>query len=152
MWNEYNCVVLWTFFGIALLWNWNENWPFPVLWPLLRFPNLWYIECSILIASSFRIWNSLARIPSPPPALFIVCFLRPTWLHTPGCLALGEWSHHRAHLGCEELFCTVLCILATVFFLRLGRIYFKKVGTSVDQLSQIRGNLLLAIFGPFQSW
>ena len=22
------------------------------------------------------------------------CFLRPTWLHTPGCLALGEWSHH----------------------------------------------------------
>ena len=112
----------------------------------------WHIECSTFTASSFRIWNSLARIPSPPPALFIVCFLRPTWLHTPGCLALGEWSHHRAHLGCEELFCTVLCILATVFFLRLGRIYFKKVGTSVDQLSQIRGNLLLAIFGPFQSW
>ena len=112
----------------------------------------WHIECSTSTASSFRIWNSLARIPSPPPALFIVCFLRPTWLHTPGCLALGEWSHHRAHLGCEELFCTVLCILATVFFLRLGRIYFKKVGTSVDQLSQIRGNLLLAIFGPFQSW
>ena len=22
------------------------------------------------------------------------CFLRPTWLHTPGCLVLGEWSHH----------------------------------------------------------
>ena len=21
-------------------------------------------------------------------------FLRPTWLHIPGCLALGEWSHH----------------------------------------------------------
>ena len=29
-----------SFFGIALLWNWNENWPFPVLWPLLSFPNL----------------------------------------------------------------------------------------------------------------
>ena len=39
MWNECNCVVVWTFFGIALLWNCNENWPFPVLRPLLSFPN-----------------------------------------------------------------------------------------------------------------
>ena len=27
-------------FGIAFLWDWNENWPFSVLWPLLSFPNL----------------------------------------------------------------------------------------------------------------
>ena len=40
MWNKCNAVVFWTFFGIALLWNWNENWPFPVLWPLLSFTNL----------------------------------------------------------------------------------------------------------------
>ena len=40
MWDECNCVVVWAFFGIAFLWNWNENWPFPVLWPLLSFPNL----------------------------------------------------------------------------------------------------------------
>ena len=40
LWNECNCVVVWTFFGYALLWDWNENWPFPVLWPLLSFPNL----------------------------------------------------------------------------------------------------------------
>ena len=40
MWSECNFVVFWAFFGIALLWDWNENWPFPVLWPLLRFPNL----------------------------------------------------------------------------------------------------------------
>ena len=26
MWNERNCAVVWTFFGIALLWDWNENW------------------------------------------------------------------------------------------------------------------------------
>ena len=32
MWNECNCEVVWTFFGIAFLWDWNENWPFPVLW------------------------------------------------------------------------------------------------------------------------
>ena len=40
LWDECNCAVAWTFFGIAFLWDWNENWPFPVLWPLLSFPNL----------------------------------------------------------------------------------------------------------------
>ena len=40
MWDECNCPVVWTFFGIAFLRDWNENWPFPVLWPLLSFPNL----------------------------------------------------------------------------------------------------------------
>ena len=40
MWNEHNCPIVWTFFGIALLWDWNENGPFPVLWPLLSFLNL----------------------------------------------------------------------------------------------------------------
>ena len=32
---ECNCVVVWAFFGTAFLWDWNENWPFPVLWALL---------------------------------------------------------------------------------------------------------------------
>ena len=40
MWDEYNCAVAWAFFGISFLWDWNENWPFPVLWPLQSFPNL----------------------------------------------------------------------------------------------------------------
>ena len=40
MWDECNCAVVWEFFGIAFLWDWNENWPFPVLWSLLSFPNL----------------------------------------------------------------------------------------------------------------
>ena len=40
MWDEWNCVVVWALFGIAFLWDWNENWPFPVLWPLLSFPNV----------------------------------------------------------------------------------------------------------------
>ena len=39
-WNEHNCTIIWTFFGIALLWDCNGKWPFPVLWPLLNFPNL----------------------------------------------------------------------------------------------------------------
>ena len=28
VWNECNCVVVWAFFGIGFLWDWNENWPF----------------------------------------------------------------------------------------------------------------------------
>ena len=30
VWDECNCVVVWAFFGIAFLWDWNENCPFPV--------------------------------------------------------------------------------------------------------------------------
>ena len=40
LWNEHSCMVLWAFFDSALLWDWNENWPSSVLWPLLSFPNL----------------------------------------------------------------------------------------------------------------
>ena len=40
VWDECNCAVVWAFFGIAFLWDWNENWPLPVLWPLLSFLNL----------------------------------------------------------------------------------------------------------------
>ena len=38
MLNVHSCNVVWKLF--ALLWDWNENWPFPVLWPLVSFPNL----------------------------------------------------------------------------------------------------------------
>ena len=40
MWDECNCAVVWALFGIAFLWDWNENWHFPVLWARLSFPNL----------------------------------------------------------------------------------------------------------------
>ena len=40
LWDECNCATVRTLFGIAFLCDWNENWPFPVLWLLLRFPNL----------------------------------------------------------------------------------------------------------------
>ena len=40
VWDEGSCAVVWAFFGIAFPWDWNENWLFPVLWPLLSFPNL----------------------------------------------------------------------------------------------------------------
>ena len=72
VWDEYNCVVVWAFFGIAFLWDWNENWPFPVLWPLLSFPNMLAYWVQHFHSIIFRIWNSSTGIPSPPLALFMV--------------------------------------------------------------------------------
>ena len=40
MWDECSCAVDCTFFGIAFFWGWNESWLFPVLHPLLSFPDL----------------------------------------------------------------------------------------------------------------
>ena len=40
MWDECNCAVVWTFFWIVFLRDWNESRSFPVLWSLLSFPNL----------------------------------------------------------------------------------------------------------------
>ena len=65
MWKECSCEVVW------ILWHWNENWLFLVLWPLLSFPNLLAYWVQRLAAASFRIWNSLAGIPSPPLAFFV---------------------------------------------------------------------------------
>ena len=108
VWDECNCLGVWTFFGIAFLWDWNENWSFPVLWPLLSFPNLqayWVQHFHSIIFQDLKelSWNSITS----------TSFLRPTRLHIPGCLAQGEWSHHHGYLDHKDLFCTVLCILAT---------------------------------------
>ena len=66
MWNECNCRVIGPFFGTAFLWDWNENSPFQSCGHCWIFQICWHNECSILTASSFRIWNRSAGIPSPP--------------------------------------------------------------------------------------
>ena len=40
MGSEYNFPVVWIFFSTAFLGNWDEDWPFSVLWLLLGFSNL----------------------------------------------------------------------------------------------------------------
>ena len=119
VWDECNCVcemsASLTFFGIAFLWNWNENGHFPVLWHCWIFQICWHIKCRTFTVS-FKIWKSSTGIPSPPLALFIVMLpkahltshsrmsgsrsvITPAWL---------SWSWRS--------FCTViLCILATSY-------------------------------------
>ena len=44
-------------------------------------------------------------------------FLRPTWLHILGCLALGEWSHSHGYPGHEDLFLNSFSVYSCHFFL-----------------------------------
>ena len=101
VWDECNCVVVWKFFGIALLWDCNKSWHFVVLGHCWVFQISWHIECNIFTASSFRIWNSSTEIPSPPLALFTVMLPKAhltshsrmsgsRWVITPSWLS-GSW-------------------------------------------------------------
>ena len=116
MWNEGNCKIILMLFCIAFLWDWNENCPFPVLWPLLSFPVCWHIECSTLTASFFRIWDSSAGITPHPLALVLVRLPKAhltshfrmsgsRWVTTPLCLSgslrafLYRYSGYSCHLS-----------------------------------------------------
>ena len=109
MWNEYNSTVVWTFFGIALLWDWKENWHFPILWPLLSFPNLltYWVQHSNSI--TFRIWTS-----SNPLVLFVV-MLPKAHLNSHSTMSGSRWVTTSLWLYRSlRLSCTVLlCIFAT---------------------------------------
>ena len=72
VWDECNCAVVWAFFGIAFLWDWNENLPFQSCGQCWVFQICWHMACSHFTSSSSRIWKSSTGIPSPPLALLIV--------------------------------------------------------------------------------
>ena len=101
MWDECNCAVLWTFFGITPSLGLEWKLTFPVLWPLLSFPDMlaYWVQHSHNII--FQIWNSSTGIPSPPLALFIVMLPEAhltlnfrmsgsRWMITPSWLS-GSW-------------------------------------------------------------
>ena len=72
VWNECNCVVFWTFFGISFFGIGMKTDLFQSCGHCWIFQIGWHIECSTFTASSFRIWSSSIGIPSPPLALFVV--------------------------------------------------------------------------------
>ena len=67
VWDECNCAVVWAFFGIAFLWDWIENWPFPVLqsqrslvFPILLLSSIdlhWSVRKAFLPLLAI-LWNS----------------------------------------------------------------------------------------------
>ena len=120
VWDECNCAVVWAFFGIAFLWDWNENWPFPVCGHYWLFQSCWHIECSTFTPSSFRIWNSSTGIPSPPLAFFVVMLPKAhftshsrisgsRWVITPLWLS-GSWAYLFV-----QFFCVFLPPLLNIF-------------------------------------
>ena len=46
VWHECNCVVLWAFFGIAFLWDWNRTDLFQSCGHCWLFLICWHIECT----------------------------------------------------------------------------------------------------------
>ena len=124
MCNVCNCMVIWTFLGIAFLWDWNENWPFPVLWPLLI---CWHIESSTLTASSFRIWNSSTGIPSPLLALFVVMVLK-AHLTSHSRMSSCRWVPERLSGSLRtffvQFFCVFLLPLLHLLLMIHGHTYF----------------------------
>ena len=91
-------IILWHCLSLGLEWKLTFSSPVAV------FQICWHIECSIFTASSSRIWNSSTGIPSPSLALFIVMLPNAHLTSHSGCLALGEWSHHRDYLCHEVLY------------------------------------------------
>ena len=98
VWDECNCAVAWAFYGFAFLWDWNENWPFPVLWQLLSFPNLLAYWVQHFHSIIFQDLKQLNWISSPPLALFIMMLSKAhltshsrmsssTWVITPSWLS-----------------------------------------------------------------
>ena len=80
----------------------------------------WHIECSTITASSFRIWKSSTRIPSPPLTLFTVMFPKAhltshsrmsssRWVITPSWLS-GSWRSFFV-----QFFCVCLPPLLNIF-------------------------------------
>ena len=73
MWSKWNCMVIWTFFSIALLGMEMKTDLFQSCGCYCGvFQICWHTECSTLTASPLRIWNNSAGIPSLPLALFVV--------------------------------------------------------------------------------
>ena len=102
MWHEYNFVEVWAFFGIAFFGIGMKTDLFQSCGHCWVFQICWHIECSTLTASSFRICNSSAGIPSPPITLFIMMLPKAhltshsrmsgsRWVITPSWLS-GSWS------------------------------------------------------------
>ena len=97
----------------------------------------WHIECSTSTASSFRIWNSLTGIPSPPLALFIVILPKAhltshsrmsgsRWVITPSWLS-GLWrsfSYSSSVYSCH-LFIFCFCSIHTISVLYWAHLCMK---------------------------
>ena len=91
----YNCAVVSTFFGIVFLYDWNEKLTFSISVATAEFSKLAGI-LSAALSQDLKEFNlNSITFTSIVHSRYL---LHPASLHIPGCLALGEWSHHRSYL------------------------------------------------------
>ena len=101
VWDECNCVVVWTFLALPIFCIGMKTDLFQSCDHCWLFQICWHIECSTFTASSFRIWNSSTGIRSLPLVLFIVMLPKvhltshfrisgSRWVITPSWLS-GSW-------------------------------------------------------------
>ena len=117
--------ILWHCPSLGLEWNPKDlfhssvhSWVFQISW---------HIECSTLTASSFRIWNSLAGIPSLILALFVV-MLPKAHLTSHSQMSGSRWVKHLT-------MCQTWCKVLWMFYLIQFPHEFHKMGIiSIDFL------------------
>ena len=129
VWDECNCAVVWTFFGIAFLWDWMKTDLFQSCGHCWVFQICWHIECNTFTASSSRIWNSSTGIPPPPLVLFIMMLPKAhltlhsriygsRWVITPSWSS-GSWrsSLYGSAVNCCHLFLISSAFVRSISFL-----------------------------------
>jgi len=116
VWDECNCVAVWTFFGFLFFGIGMKTDLFQSCGHCWVFQICWHIECSTFTASSFRIWDSSTGIPSPPLALFIV-MLPKAHLTSHSGVSGSRWVNILSLLLVMKIFfiTVLLCILTTSF-------------------------------------
>ena len=127
MWDECNCVVVWTFFGIAFLRDWSKNWPFPVLWPLLSFPDLQAYHCEYYLltgpfllhtAGSFAVFKKCYYMI----ALWYIYWLIFAWNSPFSDMITTPFSLHLLYMSLPFLvFIALVCffLILVMFFIKI---------------------------------
>ena len=89
VWDDCSCAVVWAFFGIAFLWDWNENWP--VFYPQASLVAQSVKDLSAMQKTQVR--SLVGKIPWRRKRL-------PTSVFWPGefCRMFSPWGHKESDM------------------------------------------------------
>ena len=99
-----------------------------------------HIEWSTLNASSFRILNSFAGIPSPPLTLLAAVLLKPHLTSHSRMSGCNERLHHCDYLGHEDIFLYIFSVSFFHFFLVYSAVLNHKIPKSQSDLEKEEQN------------
>ena len=103
VWDEFNCAVVWTSFGMPFFGVGMKTDLFHSCGHFWVIQICCHIERSTKTASSFRIWNRSAGIPSLPLALLVVMFPK-AHLTSHSRMSGSRWDHTIAVIWILKIF------------------------------------------------